>query len=67
MMACQIRQGVQYIKSFVLGNPMFNLVFQTTRAVKLNIILIHFKQFVTKVNSILTVQIVFDLIHQDTK
>lgn len=46
---------------------MFNLVFQTTRAVKLNIILIPFKQFVTKVNSILTVQTVFDLTHQETK
>lgn len=46
---------------------MFNLVFQTTRAVKLNIILIHFKQFVTKVKSILTFQAVFDLTHQETK
>lgn len=48
MMACQIGQEVQLIKSFVLGNRMFNLVLQTTRAVKLNIILIYFKQFVTK-------------------
>lgn len=48
MMACQIKQEVQLIKSFVLGNRMFNLVLHTTRAVKLNIILIHFKQFVTK-------------------
>lgn len=46
---------------------MFNLVFQTTRAIKLNIILIHFKQFVRKENSILTVQTVFDLTHQETK
>lgn len=67
MMACQIRQEVQLIKSFVLGNRMFNLVLQTTRAVKLNIILIPFKRFVTKVNSILTVQTVFDLTHQETK